>query len=316
MWLPFLFFMGISKKKGKNTSTPRTSCAPSPSYVYMPPEERWSSALDFLINKFPHINRDIWVQRISEGKVSLENGSVVLIETPYSPGKKLKYFREVRQEPEIPGSEEILFQSDHLLVVCKPHFMPVTPSGPYVNSSLLYRLKNKTGIEDLVPVHRLDRETAGLVMFSVKKETRGLYQGLFSENKIHKVYEAVGKNPEYSNTTQWNVETRLVKGDAWFLMKIDEGIANSFSKITLLESKGDKALFKLQPVTGKKHQLRVHMVHIGSGILNDRFYPVLYPKGDDDFCKPLQLLARKLEFTDPVSGKNMIFKSSRNLDFF
>jgi tRNA pseudouridine32 synthase/23S rRNA pseudouridine746 synthase len=62
-------------------------------------------------------------------------------------------------------------------------------------------------------------------------------------------------------------------------------------------------LFELSPITGKTHQLRVHMLSLGMPIMNDRFYPLLQPKGPDNFAKPLQLLAKRLRFTDPVSGK-------------
>ncbi len=285
-----------------------------PSRVSLPCVEKpYPSILDFLVQRFPVIGRTLWEKRIFEGKVLDEVGAAIDTKTPYIPQKRLFYFREVTDEPLIPLREEILFQNDELLVACKPPFLPVTPSGPYVDECLLNRLRRKTGNGDLVPLHRIDRETSGLVLFSWNKQTRGLYGGLFLAGGIEKTYEALAAVTQRPDITGTMVENRLVRGMPWFRTKVIPGEVNARSRIQLVACRNNLAHFLLQPFTGKKHQLRVHMSGLGFSILNDRYYPELLPKQADDFNNPLQLIARRVRFIDPVSGRTMEFESERAL---
>ena len=271
--------------------------------------------LDFLVQRFPQIERAVWEQRILEGKVLDEASVPINLETPYIPQSRLFYFRETETETVIPLQEKILFQNDEILVACKPHFLPVTPSGPYINECLLHRLKIKTGNIALVPLHRIDRETAGLVLFSMNKETRGLFGDLFSNGRIEKSYAAIAEVDQCPEASDWTVENRLVKGEPWFRMQVGQGAVNARSKIKLIACRDNRAHFLLSPITGKQHQLRVHMSGLGLGIMNDRYYPELLPQQSDDLEKPLQLLAKKVQFIDPVSGEEMTFESERKLLF-
>lgn len=290
------------------------STAPSPSYVTLPEcDPPYPPLLDFLDARFSKVGREVWRTRLEAGKVTTDRGLPVTVDTPYRPNLRLCYYREVEEEPDIPFTETILFQNDDLLAVCKPHFLPVTPAGPYVNQCLLYRLKAKTGIDDLVPIHRIDRETAGIVLLSVKKETRGVYHDLFSSGRVSKIYEAVATLPDDPEQQEWEMESRIVQGKPWFRMKHVEGPVNARTKIRLVERNEHYAYFDLEPRTGKQHQLRLHLTLIGSHILFDRYYPELQAKRPDDFSRPLQLLAKSLRFTDPVSHTMMEFRSSREL---
>jgi tRNA pseudouridine32 synthase/23S rRNA pseudouridine746 synthase len=292
------------------------STAPNPSYVTLPGHEPpYPTILDFLERRFPKIGRTVWQERLEQGKIIDDWGKVITPDTPYQPHLRLRYFREVEQEPEIPFQEKILFHNEHFLIVDKPHFLPVTPAGPYVNQCLLYRLKAATGIDELVPVHRIDRETAGLVMFSVNMKTRGMYHGLFSSAKAHKIYEAVATLPDDPGQEAWQIQSRIVRGEPWFRVKHTEGEVNAISNILLLKSFGKYGYFHLQPLSGKQHQLRLHLSLIGSQILHDRYYPELQPKRPDDFLRPLQLLAKELHFVDPVSKQTIEFRSTRELCF-
>jgi len=286
----------------------------TPSTVTMPPAERpYPSILEFLTRRFPRIGSRCWQQRISAGKVLGADRSPITAETAYHPHRQLFYFREVEQEQLIPFSETILFQNDHLLVACKPHFLPVIPGGGYVNECLLNRLRARTENLDLVPLHRIDRETAGIVMFSVKRTTQGSYSGLVRTGMLDKSYQALAECRPNPETTSWTVGNRIVKGDPWFRMRTVPGKPNARSRIRLLEMNGTVARFDLSPVTGKTHQLRIHMSGLGFRILNDRYYPDLQPEQADDFEKPLRLVARSVRFRDPVSGKDMEFRSDREL---
>lgn len=275
----------------------------------------YPAILDFLTLRFPRVGQATWELRIQQGKVLDEAGVPISKETPYVPQQRLFYFREAPAEPLIPLAEKLLFQNPELLVACKPPFLPVVPAGPYINECLLHRLKRKTGNSDLVPLHRIDRETSGLVLFSANKATRGLYSALFSTGRIEKTYEAVAALSDCPQTNNWTVENRLEAGEPWFRMQAVAGAVNARSQIKLLAFRENRAQFQLSPITGKKHQLRLHMSGLGFSILHDRYYPELLPKQADDFAKPLQLIARRVKFIDPVSGKHLEFFSERKLLF-
>jgi tRNA pseudouridine32 synthase/23S rRNA pseudouridine746 synthase len=285
-----------------------------PSIVTMPNDKKpYPSILDFLSKRFPAVTRDIWEKRIADKKVLDEESNPITPDTCYAPCKRIFYFREVNIEPVIPFAEKILFQNDELLVSCKPHFLPVTPGGRYVEECLLNRLRKSTGIADLAPIHRIDRETAGIVMFSVNKKTRGLYGELFMNGRIEKTYQALSASLPLQGITAWVVENKIVRGEPWFRMKTVPGAVNARSKINLAEVKEKRARFLLHPLTGKTHQLRIHMSSLGFGILNDRYYPELQTESDDNFENPLQLLAGMIRFQDPVTGNKREFISERKL---
>lgn len=293
--------------------------ARQPSVVTMPPEEtRFATVLDFMATRFPVVSRTDWQQRFLDEKLHWDCGTAIEIDAAYAPYQRVFYYREVEQEPVIPFQEDILFQNDELLVACKPHFLPVTPGGKYVQECLLNRLRRRTGIEALTPIHRIDRETAGIVLFSINPETRGQYHDLFAHNRISKTYHAVVHLPENHGLIEqnsWTVKNRIVSGQPKFRMEITEGKLNSHSQVNCLETREKTGLFQLQPVTGKRHQLRLHMASLGFPLMNDRFYPELQDESADIFTQPLQLLAKKIDFTDPVSGEVRSFISDRKLNW-
>ena len=282
--------------------------------VTMPKVDKpYPSVLSFLSERFPKIERSSWERRIAEGKVLGEDGSPLTTASEYAPQKRIFYFREVSEEQVIPFSEKILFQDSELLVACKPHFLPVTPGGPYVDECLLHRLRKSTGNHDLVPIHRIDRETAGIVLFSMNSKTRDLYGELFRSGKVEKSYHALSAGCGDGEKAAWLVENRMVKGEPWFRMKTEPGPVNARSLLRLVAREDGLSRFVLQPLTGKTHQLRLHMSAIGFGILNDRYYPDLQPERPDDFAKPLHLLAKAVRFRDPVTGREVEFESDRSL---
>ena len=292
----------------------------SASRVWLPKDQNneWSTVLDFLEGRFPFINREIIQERMSRGDIVDELGTPFNKNTPYKPEVFLFYYREIPNEPEIPFKEKILFKNDNFIVVDKPHFIPVTPTGRYVKESLLARLKNHYQNEDISPIHRLDRETAGIVMFTCNTEVRGAFQSLFQKRQVDKTYEAIAT---YSDDLELPLthKSRIVKSDPFFLMEEDkaalEGDFNSETQLSIEKIEGNLAKYKLKPVTGKQHQLRVHMMSIGHPILNDPFYPELLPCKGEDYSNPLQLLAKSIRFEDPISGETREFKSERQLIF-
>ena len=285
-----------------------------PSIVTMPKAEKpYPSILAFLSRRFPAIPEAVWEKRITDGKVHDEKALPITLDSKYAPLSRIFYFREVSVEPVIPFAEKILYLDDEILVACKPHFLPVTPGGRYVDQCLLNRLRVSTGIEDLAPLHRIDRETAGLVLFSVNKRSRGLYGTLFMNGQVEKTYQALSECTLTQEAVSWNVENRIERGEPWFRMGTAPGSVNARSAINLVEIKGCRARFTLHPHTGKTHQLRIHMSGLGFGILNDRYYPELQDEREDNFDTPLQLVAQMLRFKDPISGRCREFESEREL---
>ncbi len=285
-----------------------------PSVVTLPKIDKpYPSILCFLSSRFPAITPDAWEKRIGEGKVHDDQMRPITPDTGYVPQMRIFYFREVNDEPYIPFAEEILHRDDQILVACKPHFLPVTPGGRYVDECLLNRLRVTTGISELAPLHRIDRETAGIVLFSVNRETRGRYGELFMNARVEKSYLAISANLPVDGKTSWTIEDRIVRGEPWFRMQSVAGETNARSTIRLVDVKDGKGRFVLRPITGKTHQLRVHMSGIGCGILNDRYYPQLQPESADNFETPLQLVAKSVRFRDPLSGKIREFVSERVL---
>jgi tRNA pseudouridine32 synthase/23S rRNA pseudouridine746 synthase len=285
----------------------------SPSCVSLPGGD-WPTITDFLVQRFPDIPRAVWLERMAAGAVVDEFGEAVTLERAYRGHMRLYYYRALPPETRIPFEEELLFQDGHLVVVDKPHFLPVTPSGHYLQETLLVRLKNRLGLDGLSPIHRIDRETAGIVLFSVQPQERAAYQDLFRQRSVDKVYEAIA--PWHADMRFPQVRrSRIVEGQPFFRQAEVDGAPNSETVIEPLETRGLLARYRLRPVTGKKHQLRVHMFALGLPIVNDRVYPPLDPTPEDDYNFPLQLLAQAISFDDPFTGQRRQFNSKRRLEF-
>jgi tRNA pseudouridine32 synthase/23S rRNA pseudouridine746 synthase len=274
-----------------------------------------ASVLEYLIIRFPYIDAHIWRQRIADGKVHRHDGSLITTPSSFQAQQRIYYYKEVENEPIVPFKETILFQDQHILVAYKPHFLAVIPGGIYVNECLQNRLRQSTGIEALQTLHRLDRVTAGLVLFSVNPDTRHRYHHLFETRQIHKTYQAIAQisNGENIIGQEWDIKNRIERSKPRFCMRVTEGEANSHSVIRCLQQTTEKALFELNPVTGKTHQLRVHMQTLGWPILNDKYYPQLQSLTADNYSAPLQLLAKDLKFIDPVTQQPRHLSCDRSL---
>ena len=288
-----------------------SSAARTPSRLQLPPGP-WVTVFDALCARFPAIDRETWRARFARGRVLDADGAPLTERTAYRVGADIRYFREVEIEPQLAVQETILHVDDHLIVVDKPHFLPVTPGGMYVNETLLARLHKRYGEDGIVPLHRLDRLTAGVMLFSCNPETRSRYQSLFRDRSIHKRYEAIAP-PLPSAVWPLERQSRLVRGEPFFLTREAEGEPNAFTRIHVIERSPEFWHYGLEPVTGRKHQLRVHMAALGAPIRNDPLYPVLTAQAPDDLDLPLKLLAKALIFIDPLDGSERTFESRLSL---
>ncbi len=277
------------------------------------PAGTWHTVLDALAALFTSVPREDWQHRFARGLVLDAEGRPLPMDAGYREGALIQYYREVSAELSIPFTETVLHADAHLVVADKPHFLPVTPAGGFVEHTLLTRLIRKLGNADLVPLHRIDRATAGLVLFSANPASRARYQALFRDRRISKRYEALAP-PLPLLGFPLTRQSRIVEGEPFFLMREVEGVPNSETCIEVIE-KGERLWrYALHPVTGKKHQLRVQMAALGAAIHNDEFYPALQPREEGRYDKPLQLLAQGLAFTDPLTGEARAFVSQFTLD--
>lgn len=265
-----------------------------------------------LCQQFPHIAADEWQQRFADRLIYDALGNILSFNSDYIENSHVFYYRFLAHEIHVPFEHEFLFENEHLLVIDKPHFLTISPTGQYVQETLLVRLKKQTGNEFLTPIHRLDRETAGVVLFSKQASTRGTYQEMFAQRQVKKTYHAIA--PFHADLTfPCYTRYRMEKGEPFYTMQVVEGKINSETEIDLIEHDSVWAKYQLKPITGKQHQLRVHLNSLGIAIKNDPFYPVVQHKREDDFSAPLQLLAKHIRFNDPVTFQEMEFSSKFEL---
>ncbi|HWX67733.1 MAG TPA: pseudouridine synthase [Rhodanobacter sp.] len=294
-----------------NPSPPSFTRETHASTVHLP-VGAWLTVLDALCAYFETISRTQWLDRIARGRVLDGQGIVITADTPYRAGSRIHYYREVVDETPIPFIETVLHADEHLVVADKPHFLPVTPAGGFVEQTLLRRLIRRLDNPGLVPLHRIDRATAGLVLFSANRASRAAYQALFRERRINKRYEALAPALPMLEFPLLH-RSRLVMGEPFFRMQEIDGEPNSETRIEPIERGDGGWRYALYPITGRKHQLRVHMAALGAPIIGDTLYPALAEKAVDDYQRPLKLLAHSLAFVDPLSGKSRRFESRLRL---
>jgi tRNA pseudouridine32 synthase / 23S rRNA pseudouridine746 synthase len=299
-----------------------------PTRLRIPMSGPWTTIAEYVVARFDHLDAAGLYRRFDAGEIVGADGRPIGRGTALGAERFVWYYRDLPVEDPVPFHEEILYIDDDLVVIDKPHFLPTTPAGRYLRESALVRLRTRLDNPDLTPIHRLDRVTAGLVMFSACPATRGAYQSLFEMRQVVKVYEAVSARPP-----GWDPDAPALAGRAvpvvyrnhiaarrGELRVVVDGAREPNAETTVevlgtgVSASGRAVLHTvLRPQTGRMHQLRVHLAALGIGILGDRRYPDLLPEAPDDHSLPLQLLARELEFIDPLSGVPRRFVTRRTL---
>jgi tRNA pseudouridine32 synthase / 23S rRNA pseudouridine746 synthase len=284
------------------------------------PEGEWATVHAFLCERFTFVNAQEWALRFESRSILNAAGEPITLEAQYAAKQVVFYFRTIANEPHLPYEETVLYQDDSLVVADKPHFLPVIPSGQYVQETLLVRLKRKLNLPNLVPLHRIDRDTAGVVLFAVQPSQRAAYHALFRDGNITKTYHALAPYSETLATRQlpFSVMNRLETAANFMQMEQVDGVPNTHTDVLSMQRLNPNsklARYTLQPRTGKRHQLRVHMLGLGVPILGDGIYPEFLPERDIAVIghAPLQLLAQSIQFTDPISKELRCFESQRSL---
>jgi len=278
---------------------------------------RFPNVLAFLAHRFPAVAD--WPRRLARGDVLDARGRPLAADARCAAGDLLWYWRDPPPEARVPFELELLHRDEHLVVVDKPHFLPAIPAGRHLRETALVRLRHALGIATLAPIHRLDRETAGVLVFSVRPADRGAYHALLRERAVHKVYEAIAPwRAELAQPLLARHRLEQQAGGGFMQVRLAPGEPNAEALIEFVERVGPGlALYRLSPRTGRTHQLRVQMNALGAPIVGDRIYPTLWPEpapdAEPDWSHPLQLLAREIAFTDPVTRQERRFASRRTL---
>lgn len=282
-----------------------------PARLRLPEEGSWATIRDHLVERLPRVPPARIDELLAAGGIVDLDGPIAP-DAPYLPGGAVWFHRDLPQETEVPFEITIVHRDDTLLVADKPHFLSTIPRGQHILQTALVRLRRELDLPDLIPAHRLDRATAGLVLFVIDPARRGAYQTLFHRRRVHKRYEAIARHdPELALPR--TVRSRIIKERNILRAFEVDGEPNAETLVELLEHRDGLGRYRLTPHTGRTHQLRVHMNGLGIPILGDDFYPELTDRAVDDFTRPLQLLATTLEFTDPITREPRRFATTRSL---
>ncbi len=250
--------------------------------------------------------------KVSRGEVVDAAGAPITTDTRLPSGSVVYTYRDVAVEVPVPFAVDILHWDENVLVVDKPHFLSTMPRGRHVAETALVRLRRTLDLPELAPAHRLDRLTAGVLLFTVRREVRSAYQSLFAQRQVAKIYEALAPvDPGVALPV--TLRSRIIKRRNILQAVEEPGPANAETHIELVDHDGPTGRYRLTPSTGQTHQLRVHLNSLGIPIVNDPLYPQVREVASDDFAHPLQLLARSLAFRDPLTGKDVRYESARTL---
>lgn len=279
--------------------------------VRLPLTGSWPTVRDHLVERLHRVEPARIDAMFHERRFVGADGPLT-IDAPFAPGAFIWFHRDLPDEAPVPFEIEVLHRDDGILVVHKPHFMSTIPRGRHVLETALVRLRRDLDLPDLSPAHRLDRATAGVLLFVIRPEFRGAYQRLFLHRRVHKEYEAIAPYDPTLDLPQ-TVRSRIVKHRGVIPAQEEPGEPNAETRVELLDHREGLGRYRLLPHTGRTHQLRLHMNGLGVPILGDRIYPVLHETPLDDYSRPLQLLARVLEFVDPITREVRRFESQRTL---
>jgi tRNA pseudouridine32 synthase/23S rRNA pseudouridine746 synthase len=277
----------------------------------MPAEGPWTTLREHLVERLPRVEPGRIEEMLRDERIVGLDGPLG-IDAPFVPGSFIWFHRDLPDEVPVPFEISIVHHDEHLLVADKPHFLATIPRGRHILETALVRLRRRLDLPMLSPAHRLDRVTAGLVLFVITPERRGAYQTLFRDRLVHKEYEAIAPfDPSIELPRQ--VSSRIIKERGVIAAQEVDGPPNAETRVELLEHRDGLGRYRLLPATGRTHQLRLHMSGLGLPILGDDFYPDLTETPLDDFTEPLQLLAKVLEFTDPFTRERRRFESRLSL---
>ncbi|EGD54799.1 pseudouridine synthase [Gordonia neofelifaecis] len=286
----------------------------------LPPDEGAWTVMDALsvAPSLADLTSQDLTERAAAGEIVDADGRPVDLDAPVLRPVPVFLYRDPPEEFPVPFDMPILHLDDDLAVVDKPHFLATMPRGAHVAETALVRLRRELGSDEVAPAHRLDRLTAGVLLFTRRREVRAAYQELFAQRRVHKEYRALARADD-ALVERVRIENRIVKTAGDLRARVVPGEVNAVSDIELAVRHGEGlAEYRLLPSTGRTHQLRMHMAGLGTPIIGDPLYPevdhdLAAAPDRGDFSRPLALVAHRLSFTDPLSGRERTFESPRSV---
>ncbi|GAA6527042.1 pseudouridine synthase [Intrasporangium sp. DVR] len=281
--------------------------------IRMPQEGPWETLRDHLVERLRGITAAEVDRKLVAGEFVDAAGRPLPVDAPFVPRSVCWTHRDLPDEVEVPFEIDVLHRDERLVVIDKPHFLATMPRGRHVVQSALARTRVLTGLDRLTPAHRLDRPTAGVLMFTTEPRWRGAYQTVFAEGRVHKEYLAVAAVRDDLELPLVRRTHVLKEHGAHQAREVTGREPNAETLVELTARRGELGLYRLRPRTGRTHQLRCQLWGLGIPIVGDPLYPVEHDVPPDDFSEPLQLLSAVLEFDDPVDGTRRRFETSRTL---
>jgi 23S rRNA pseudouridine1911/1915/1917 synthase len=271
--------------------------------------------LDYYCQNYQHSSREEWQDRILAGQI-LINQQTANPETILKKGQQLTYQRSPWEEPDVPLDFATLYEDADLMIIAKPSGLPVLPGGGFLQNTLLYQLQQRYPQEMPVPIHRLGRGTSGLMLIARSSLAKSKLSQQMRDHQIRKIYRAlIGPSELPTEFTINQAIGKIPHPIFGYLYGATPTGKFAQSDCRVLEKNSTKTLLEITILTGRPHQIRIHLAAIGYPLLGDPLYDVggvaKITNLDLKISVPSDcgywLHAHQLGFIHPSTSKNLSF---------
>jgi 23S rRNA pseudouridine1911/1915/1917 synthase len=268
------------------------------------PDGSGLSVLSYLYGKRVHSTESEWAARFERGEVEIE-GRRVCSDAILQAGQTIVWHRPPWNEAAVPTNFDVLHADEAILVVNKPSGLPTMPAGGFLDHTLLALIRGQ--YPEASPLHRLGRHTSGLVLFARTQGAASRLAREWREQRVKKTYRALGLG--CARIGEFVIDSPIGPVPHPILGTVQaacEGGKPSRSVATVLEQRGDRTLFRVEILTGRPHQIRIHLACAGHPLIGDPVYEAggglrrdAGLPGDGGYL----LHAKRLQFTHPVTSQ-------------